>query len=288
MEYISDGSLDGLFDVLAQARRGGVMPEKVRRVFPAGGGSGEPDLFGGSYGGEEPPPPRRGQVSRDFSLEAFSGNLPGELSELSVNAFRAFIHAWMSEYPIDTEIVRFGLKVLSAGKILRGSPGSRDVQERARYEAERIARDRGDRDVRIVLEAAFKVSHEIDRLKGLLRFSPGKNGFYIARCAPDHFVLPALGPHFNSRFGEEPWAVADEKRSLILIRERGDEARTFPLEDSFIKKSRAGDPEDPWEELWKNYCRSINNESRNNPALRRQFMPERYWKYLPEMSRRSG
>jgi probable DNA metabolism protein len=193
----------------------------------------------------------------------------------------------MSEFPIDAEIIRFGLKVLSAGTILRRASANRETQEKARFEAERIARNRGDRDVRTVWEAAFKVRHEIDRLRGLLRFSLGENGFYVARCAPDHFVLPALGPHFCSRFGEEPWAAADEKRSLILIRERGGEARLFPLEDSF-KIFDAGTPQDdPWEALWKNYHQSINNESRNNLPLQRRFMPERYWKYLPEMSRRS-
>ena len=36
------------------------------------------------------------------------------------------------------------------------------------------------------------------------------------------------------------------------------------------------------EDLWRLYHRSINNESRNNPGLQRQFMPSRYRKYLNE------
>jgi probable DNA metabolism protein len=38
-----------------------------------------------------------------------------------------------------------------------------------------------------------------------------------------------------------------------------------------------------WEKLWQHYHKTINNESRNNPNLQRQFMPKRYWKYLTEL-----
>jgi probable DNA metabolism protein len=74
--------------------------------------------------------------------------------------------------------------------------------------------DRGDDDVRAVLSAAAKLTREIDRLRGLLRFRPDRAGIYTARCAPDHFVLPALAGHFELRFGETPWAIIDEKRAL--------------------------------------------------------------------------
>jgi len=40
------------------------------------------------------------------------------------------------------------------------------------------------------------------------------DGMDIARCEPDHLVLPALGPHFRERFGQTPWAIIDEKRRL--------------------------------------------------------------------------
>jgi probable DNA metabolism protein len=41
--------------------------------------------------------------------------------------------------------------------------------------------------------------------------------------------------------------------------------------------------DDEWEELWRHYHRTINNESRKNLHLQRKLMPKRYWKYLPEM-----
>jgi len=174
----------------------------------------------------------------------------------SVSAFDAFVHAWMSELPVEAELIRFGRKVFAAAE---------------------AATDRGDPDVRAVLDAAFKAWREIDRLRGLLRFSPDTEGLYIARCQPDHFALPALGEHFTRRFGETPWAVIDEKRGICLCRLN---AAPFTL-CNFDRHSGAG--HDEWEGLWRLYHKTINNESRNNPELQRRFMPKRYWKHLTEL-----
>jgi probable DNA metabolism protein len=160
----------------------------------------------------------------------------------------------------------------------------------ARQAAENAARDRGDSDVCTVLDAAYKVTREFDRLRGLLRFKDDEAGRYIARCAPDHFVLPLLAEHFTRRFGEIPWAIIDEKRRLVLFRNTGADSRiaalkTFTSESSTLHSSLSNlDPADNWEKLWKTYHVSVNNEARTNPHLQRQFMPERYRKYLTEFS----
>lgn len=124
-----------------------------------------------------------------------------------------------------------------------------------------------------------KVQHEIHRMMGLLRFTPDETGTFIARCAPDYFILPALGDYFTERFGETAWAIIDEKRALRLYRQPPNEVKLVKqdtLEDTPLEK-------DEWEDLWKHYHKIINNESRNNPDLQRQLMPKRYWKYLPEV-----
>ncbi|MDR0473598.1 MAG: DUF4130 domain-containing protein, partial [Treponema sp.] len=98
------------------------------------------------------------------------------LYELSINAFDALVHAWMSDLPIDAEIIRFGRKILNATN---------------RAGAEKAVSDRGDPDVRTVLGTAQKVWREIDRFRGFLRFSPDEEGVYIAHCEPDYYILPA-------------------------------------------------------------------------------------------------
>jgi probable DNA metabolism protein len=136
------------------------------------------------------------------------------------------------------------------------------------------------------LRTAYRAGREIDRIKGFLRFSPNAAGLWIARCAPDHDILPALAEHFTARFGEEPWAIIDEARKLVLLRQKGEGARLLPFDPAhplLAEKTEKG-AGDPWEDLWKNYHRSVNNESRANPKLQKQFLPSRYWKYLPEMN----
>ena len=196
-----------------------------------------------------------------------------KLFELSVDAFYTVVHARMSELPIEREIVRFIGKVGKA---------------KDRAAAARIAFDRGDPDVLAVQKAARKALWEIHRITGFLRFSPDPRGVYTARCGPDCFILPALAEHFRLRFGETPWAIIDERRGLRLYRETGGEVRLIPASASSgpaLQEDRDtdGDPrEDPWEDLWRLYHHSVSNEARKNPKLQRQFMPERYRKYLPE------
>jgi len=195
--------------------------------------------------------------------------------ELSVDAYYSALYAQMSCKPIKKEIARFVKKVSRA---------------QSRDEADRVGKDRGDSDVLAVLKEAGKVTHEIHRLTGLLRFSPESDGVYTARCAPDNFILPALAEHFTLRFGETPWAIIDEKRGLCLRKTNGSEAVLVPFSpdssgggEHFPKCSeKTGN--DSWEDLWRLYHKSINNESRKNLRLQRQLMPERYQKYLTELN----
>jgi probable DNA metabolism protein len=186
--------------------------------------------------------------------------VPPELHGLSVNAYNAAVLAALNDLPPGAAIRSFCRKALSS--------------------ADRTLGGRDDEDVRAVLEAAAKVTREIDRLRGFLRFRPDQAGIYIARCAPDHFVLPVLAGHFELRFGGTPWAVIDEKRRLALVCLPGEKTR---LVRGAAPDAAQGTARDGWEELWRTYHRSVNNGARENPRLQRQFMPERYRKYLTEI-----
>ena len=195
------------------------------------------------------------------------------LFELSINAFEIFIHAWMSEIPIEREISAF------AGKVITAAQTVNDPEEK-RVMAERAVFDRGDANTLTSLNISAKVQREIHRMTELLRFIPDANGVFIAKCGPDHLVLPALGVYFTARFGETPWAIIDEKRGLCLHCKQGEQARILITKD--ISAVYRTEDNDDWEVLWKHYHRIINNENRDNPNLQCQLMPKRYWKYLPE------
>jgi probable DNA metabolism protein len=189
----------------------------------------------------------------------------------------------MSELPIHAETIRFGRKVLTAADAAGQNLPAGQREEAERCAAGRAAVDRGDPDTQIVLNAAYKVRREIHRLMGFLRFSPADDGMYVARCVPDYLTLPVLCEHFTQRFGDTPWIIIDEKRRLCLRRLDGEAPRLLALDELSqppisLQPASAG-----WENLWRHYHKTINNESRNNPGLQRRFMPKRYWKYLPEM-----
>jgi len=261
-----DGSLGGFLELVEKACRSGETPRGVRptgphRVLQAEG-------------------PERSPFFEEFR-------------ELSLFAAEGIIHAWLSEEPVEGEILRYAQGVYAAARNAPG-PGCRAGPalgqetpwearlslEASREAAERTARDRGNPVTLRVLEAAWRVTREIDRLRGFLRFNPDRQGVWIARCGPDHLVLPVLGPHFTRRFGDSPWGIIDERRSLCLFHLTGEPLWLGPLDEC----PQGTSPEaDPWESLWGQYHRAINNESRRNPKLQRQFMPSRYWKYLPEM-----
>ena len=195
------------------------------------------------------------------------------LFELSLDAYSDIIHAWMSELPIAAAIISFGRTIIAAADLAADDDGQRRAAEIA-------ATDRGDPDANAVQTAAYKTLREFDRLRGLLRFSPDDDGAYVALCEPDHFILPALGPHFRERFGETPWAIVDNKRRLCLCCEQGQPPRLCELKKTAFSGKQTNSE---WEKLWRHYHQTINNESRSNPGLQRQFMPRRYWKYLTEL-----
>ncbi|MDR1353249.1 MAG: TIGR03915 family putative DNA repair protein [Treponema sp.] len=215
--------------------------------------------------------------------------VPPELRGLSPYAYNAAVLAAMSDPPPAESIRRFCGRLFSAADTAGSKTGCCPAGPEARLAADTVAADRGDDDVRAVLEAAAKVTREIDRLRGLLRFRPDRAGMYIARCAPDHFALPALAGHFETRFGGTPWAIIDEKRRLVLAKFPGATPRLAGLpaftETAVPPDKTSGEEAAPdcWEDLWRTYHRSVNNKDRENPGLQRQFMPERYWKYLAEM-----
>jgi len=211
--------------------------------------------------------------TRGFNISLLEGDARS-LFELSFNAFDIFLHAWLSELPVEKETIAFGRKIIDAAKI------PCNIKEK-RSAAQRALNDRGDINTLTVLNASGKVSHEVHRMMGLLRFSPDKKGDFTAICEPDTLILPALGEYFTSRFGETPWSIIDVKRKLCLRRKRKEKAKTHVIENIIDPAQCKTD--DEWEELWKHYHKTINNEDRNNPGLQRQFMPKRYWKYLSEM-----
>jgi probable DNA metabolism protein len=51
----------------------------------------------------------------------------------------------------------------------------------------------------------------------------------------------------------------------------------------YMKDEKISDAEKDIQQLWQTFYKSITITNRINPKLQAQFMPRRYWKYLPEV-----
>ena len=62
---------------------------------------------------------------------------------------------------------------------------------------DRVNGNLADTAVRDVVTVSHKVSRELHRMKGLLRFEKLRDGAYLARMEPDHNIIQPLSVHFS-------------------------------------------------------------------------------------------
>lgn len=149
---------------------------------------------------------------------------------------------------------------------------------RAFAEGRNPADDRADPVVHRVVTASSRALREAQRMMGFVRFRPlGK--LYLADLEPTADLLPLLAGHFSDRFQDQPFVIRDRSHMRALLW-NGRQYAILPFENFEDEALAAADP---FESAWKDYYRAMAIEARKNPALRRQFMPKKYWKNLPEV-----
>ena len=134
--------------------------------------------------------------------------------------------------------------------------------------------------VQQVWEAERGVLREMHLLTGLIRFRKIREGYY-ASLEPDFRVLPLLGDHFAARYSDMSWIVHDLYREEALVFSPSLSWRIGPLKREEIPRNSS--EEENWQALWRQYYRIMGVEDRENPKLRRRFMPRRYWSHLVEV-----
>ena len=125
-----------------------------------------------------------------------------------------------------------------------------------------------------------KVTFEVHRLSGLIRFSVLQGELLYAPIEPDHDVCELLADHFCDRFKNDPFIIHDKKRSKALIAYGGD---WYISEFTAHNLPALSENENEYKRLWKKYFDTIAIRERTNPACQKNFMPVRYWKNLTEM-----
>ncbi|MDU4891962.1 MAG: TIGR03915 family putative DNA repair protein [Clostridium sp.] len=139
-------------------------------------------------------------------------------------------------------------------------------------------------DIIILVDRYCKrVSYESHRFTGFVRFKEiGPLTFY-APIEPDHNILPLLTDHFISRFSDQNFIIHDLKRNLAIIYNKT-EVTISPLENKKGEELMRSSHMDNFEDLWKEFYKSVNIEERKNPTCQKRMMPTRYWKHLTEMN----
>lgn len=131
-----------------------------------------------------------------------------------------------------------------------------------------------------VFKCVRRVTIEVHRLCGFVRFTALPGEIYYASIEPDHNILTLLAPHFAARFSNQKWIIHDLKRKSAVLHDNG-QWILVTMESDYgenITSVNSGF----YENLWKSYYQTIAITERENPRLRRQMMPQRYWKHMTE------
>lgn len=193
----------------------------------------------------------------------------GLQKKLSHTALSSLSVCWLSELPgIDMLLFRYICKTYDA-------PGS-------------IELNFGDPDVLELAKIYKKVACERERVLQFLRFQKATDETYFAAIEPLYNVLSLVVNHFRDRFAGQKWLIYDIKREygyyydLSTVTEVRFEGKESHLLSGTLSDDLMVQDEKLFQQLWKEYFKSITIKERLNPKLHRQHLPVRFWKYLTE------
>ena len=126
-----------------------------------------------------------------------------------------------------------------------------------------------------------KVSLEIHKLHGFIRFMETESGALYAPFAPDNDVCDLLLPHFKARLPEYPFVLHDITRKKAAVYD-GRQIFIAPLKEASVVLSAN---EAQWQSLWRGYYQATTIAARTSAEREKQMrgnMPVRYWNFLTE------
>ncbi|MFD0940017.1 TIGR03915 family putative DNA repair protein [Pedobacter boryungensis] len=144
----------------------------------------------------------------------------------------------------------------------------------------------GNEFVLKVSKTARSVEREKHRMESFIRFQHTSDGVFYCGIDPDFNVLPLIANHFKNRYADQQWIIYDLKRHYGLFYDLNKvEEMTMNINSQAFKNPKSNQLDEKeilYANLWKDYFKSTNIESRKNTKLHVQHVPKRYWKYLTE------
>ncbi len=138
-----------------------------------------------------------------------------------------------------------------------------------------------DPDVLLLFDLTKKISSEVHRLKGILRFEEVESGGWYSHVEPDNDVIDLIAPFFKARFLGEKFIIHDVKRNLIVCCD-GVNILKATLDTSLTVYLSS--EEFNFKTLWKTYFNSVNIAERKNTKLQDNQLPRRYRKHMTEFN----
>lgn len=123
-----------------------------------------------------------------------------------------------------------------------------------------------------------RVTGEIHKYHGFLRFMETESGVLYAPFSPVADITDLVAPHFAKRFGNQKFVIHDVKRKIAAMYD-GEQIVICLAGGADIYLSEY---EKTFEELWKLYYKSVNIAERPHEKQMKGYMPVRYWKFMPE------
>ncbi len=144
----------------------------------------------------------------------------------------------------------------------------------------------GDPFVLTVAKLARSVEREKHRMEAFIRFEKAEDGLFYCGIDPDFNVIPLIAGHFTQRYADQRWVIYDIKRNYGIYYDLRQTTEIF-LENGLQllqqkEKVQQDEKEKLYANLWKDYFKSTNIQSRKNTKLHVRHVPKRYWKYLTE------
>ena len=197
------------------------------------------------------------------------------MNELSTRQdMMEFYKAFLSEIiGIENTLFQYCQQTFEAGKAPSGNYGNSTILK--------------------ISQAAKMVGREKHRMEAFIRFHLIEDDLYYANCEPDFNVLPLIASHFKNRYADQKWVIYDLKRDFgisydlnevveVTINFKDPRSHRGIVNTGGLKESRFRESENNYRDLWNQYFKSTNIESRKNMKLHLQHVPRRYWKYLSE------
>ncbi len=133
-----------------------------------------------------------------------------------------------------------------------------------------------------------KVNREAQRALMFIRFQKTSDNIYYAPFDPAYNILPLTLNHLKDRFSDQQWVIYDTRRNYGFYYDLSD-VNEIKISDSKVNpftgkvdKDIIHKDELDFQEIWNDYYRSTTILERKNLKVHKQFLPKRFWKYLPE------